>query len=174
MTNTRRVTLTAILFAAAMVLSLIEGLLPPLPIPGARFGLSNIPVMYALIAMGPGSSMAIAVLKAGFALLARGAAAGLLSLCGGVLAVAAMWLALTLLRDKNTYVFLSLCGATAHNLGQWAAVSLLYAGMNLLSYLPLLLAAGVAAGLVTAVLLRTVMPLLSRFAQQKRQYPPRS
>jgi len=174
MTTTRRITLTAILFAAAMVLSLIEGLLPPLPIPGARFGLSNVPVMYALIAMGPGSSMAIALLKAGFALLARGGAAGLLSLCGGVLAVGAMWLARARLGGRNTYTFLSLCGAIAHNLGQWAAVSLLYAGMNLLYYLPMLLAAGVAAGLITAVLLRAAMPLLSRFAPQTPQCRRRS
>jgi heptaprenyl diphosphate synthase len=174
MSRTRHITLTALLFAAAIILSLVEGVLPPLPIPGARFGLSNIPVMYALIAVGPGSSLTIALLKAGFALLTRGGAAGLLSLCGGVLSVGAMWLAWAKLRERNTYTLLSLCGAIAHNLGQWAAVSLLYAGVSLLSYLPLLLAAGVAAGLVTAVLLRAAMPVLTRFVPRTPQCPPRS
>jgi heptaprenyl diphosphate synthase len=174
MNKTRALAVTAILFAVAMVLSLAEGMLPPLPVPGARFGLSNIPVMYALIAIGPWGAMAISLLKAGFALLTRGGAAAWLSLCGGVLSVLAMWLAQSRLREKNTYTFLSVCGAVSHNIGQWAAVSLLYAGVSLLYYLPVLLAAGVAAGVVTAILLRAVMPLLSRSLQRTQQYRRRS
>jgi heptaprenyl diphosphate synthase len=46
--------LTSLIFAAALVLAVVENALPPLPIavPGVKFGLSNIAVMYALFFLG--------------------------------------------------------------------------------------------------------------------------
>ena len=48
--RTSLLVLTAMLFAIAIVLSLVEGALPALipSVPGVRFGLSNIAVMYSL------------------------------------------------------------------------------------------------------------------------------
>ncbi len=48
--RTQELVLAAMIFATALVLSIIENMLPPLPIavPGVKFGLSNIAVMYAL------------------------------------------------------------------------------------------------------------------------------
>ena len=43
-----RLTITAVLAALALAISFLEGFLPPLPIPGARLGLANLVVMYAL------------------------------------------------------------------------------------------------------------------------------
>ena len=50
MSNNRiyRLTVTAILAALALALSFLEGLLPPLPVPGARLGLANLAVMFAM------------------------------------------------------------------------------------------------------------------------------
>ena len=66
-----------LLFALAMALSFLESLLPALPMlpPGIRLGLSNIVTMYALFVLGPVSGYTIAVLKALFVLLTRGAVA---------------------------------------------------------------------------------------------------
>lgn len=48
-TPTRKIVLTAMFFATAIVLSIMESAIPmPIPIPGVKFGLSNIVVMYAL------------------------------------------------------------------------------------------------------------------------------
>ena len=56
--------LLGILCAVAVALSFLEGLLPALPIPGAKLGLSNIVTMYALSALGLPAALAVAALGA--------------------------------------------------------------------------------------------------------------
>ena len=50
MSKTRKITTMAMLFALAMVLSYMEGMLPPMPYlpPGFKLGLSNIITLYTL------------------------------------------------------------------------------------------------------------------------------
>lgn len=162
--KTRLLVLTALFFAVSLVLSLVESSLPPLPIavPGIKFGLSNIAVMYALFFLGRSSAAAIAVLKAGFVVITRGPVAGLLSLCGGILSVAVMALLLAVFQEKISYLLLSVFGAIFHNIGQFAAISLVYTNMYLWSYLPVLLVSGVLAGAVTAALLKVIRPAFQK------------
>ena len=90
----RKTALLGVLFALAAVLSLGEGALAPalgLP-PGVKPGLANTVVMFALLFLGLPQAACLAVLKALLALLARGAVAGALSLCGGLFSVGVMWL----------------------------------------------------------------------------------
>lgn len=164
LTPVRRLTLTALFFAVALILSLVENLLPPLPIaiPGIKPGLSNIAVMYTLFFLGRSEALGVAVLKAGFAVLTRGVVAGLLSLCGGVLSIAVMAAAMFFLKDKISYFTVSMLGAVFHNVGQFAAISMLYTSMQLWGYLPVLLIAGVAAGAVTSILLKFILPAFKR------------
>ena len=78
----------ALLFAAAMALSWLEGLLPAfVPVPGIKLGLSNVVTMYTLFFVGWPSAVVLAVLKGGFEMLTRGLTAGLLSAAGGLLSV---------------------------------------------------------------------------------------
>lgn len=161
--GTRRLVLLGILAALAIVLSIVESLLPlPTPVPGIKFGLANIVVMYALVFLSWRDALVLAVLKALFAFITRGATAGLLSLCGGLLAVAAMSLALWLLKDKISYLALSVLGAIAHSMGQLAAASVLL-GTVMWYYAPILLIAGVATGAITSLLLRATLPAMQRF-----------
>ena len=76
-----RVALTGMLFALCMALSWLESALAPLLglMPAMKLGLANICIMYALLFLTPGTAFALAVLKAGFAFVTRGATAGLLS-----------------------------------------------------------------------------------------------
>lgn len=162
--KTRRMVMLAMLFATAVVLSIVEGMLPqPIPVPGVRFGLSNIVVMYAVFFLNAKDALMIAVLKAFFGMLTRGAVAGLLSLSGGVFSVCIMVILLWIFKEKGSYLLYSMCGALAHNIGQFAAISLLYTSMSMIYYLPVLLISGVVAGSVTSVLLKTVLPLLKHF-----------
>jgi heptaprenyl diphosphate synthase len=158
--KTKKLVLTGLFFAIAIVLSIVEGTLPPLPIPvpGVKFGLSNIAVMYALFFLSKEQAFTIAVLKALFVAVTRGIIAGALSLSGGLLSVILMLLLMLIFKQKVSYLVLSISGAVAHNIGQFIAISLIYAGMNLVAYLPVLLISGVIAGVVTATLLKLVMP----------------
>jgi heptaprenyl diphosphate synthase len=157
---------TALLFATAIVLAVLENMLPPLPIavPGVKFGLSNIVVMYALFFLGARQAYTIGVLKALFVLITRGLVAGALSFAGGMLSITIMLLLLYLFKDRVSYLIVGVTGAISHNIGQFLVITVLYAGTGIWGYLPVLLISGLVAGLITATLLRTVMPALRRLA----------
>ncbi|MDR2909014.1 MAG: Gx transporter family protein [Oscillospiraceae bacterium] len=164
-----RVAHMGMLFALALVLSLLEGAAPlPLPVPGARIGLSNIVVMYCLFLRGAGSAYLLGVLKAMFVLMTRQASGALLSLSGGILSITAMLLIMRFYKGGFTAV--SVGGAVAHNLGQLFCASLYLGEKNiLLFYLPPLAAVGVLVGLLTAVLFRAVLPAINRIPAGGRE-----
>jgi heptaprenyl diphosphate synthase len=162
--DTRRLVLTGLLFAVALVLSVLEDVIPPLPIPvpGVKFGLSNIAVMYALFFLKRSQAYTIAALKSIFVLITRGLVAAALSFAGGILSLTVMLIMIILFKNKVTYLVLSMFGAIAHNIGQLIAISIIYTGMYLWAYLPVLLFSGAAAGIITAVLLKTALPMLNK------------
>lgn len=162
--KTQRLTLSAMIFAVALVLSIVENMMPPLPLalPGIKFGLSNIAVMYALFFLGGRQAYLIAVLKGGFVFITRGIIAGALSISGGILSVTVMLLLLLILKERVSYLSISILGAVSHNIGQFFVIIILYTGMNILPYLPVLLISGVIAGLVTSTLLKFILPAFKR------------
>lgn len=161
--KTDALVLTAMFFAVAIVLSIIEGFFPlPTPVPGVKMGLSNIAVMYALFFFRSSSACSIVVLKGIFTAITRGPIAGLLSLSGGLFSIAIMMLLIYIFKDKISYFILSIAGALFHNLGQFAAISVIYTGINMSAYLPVLIIFGIIAGVITSVLLRFILPALQK------------
>ena len=161
----RTTALTGLLFALAMALSFFEsaaGGLLALP-PGIKLGLSNIVVLFALLALGKRSAWLLIFLKALFALLARGAVAGLLSLCGGICSAFIMLLLMAVPRLSIGYRTLSAAGACAHNLGQVAAAALVIRSRYLFYYLPVLLLAGIVTGFLTGTAYSMLEPYLNRW-----------
>ncbi|WP_177566179.1 Gx transporter family protein [Allofournierella sp.] len=161
--KTRQVALSGLLFALAMALSFMESAIAPLLglMPGVKIGLANIVVMYALFFMGFPQALSLAVLKALFVLLTRGAVAGLLSLCGGLLSLLVMWL-LYKLPKRPTYFILSVCGSLAHNVGQMIAASFVLGSRLALTYAPVLIVSGLGMGWVTSASLAAILPALGR------------
>ena len=143
----------------AAALSFLESLVPT-PLPGLRLGLSNIVVMYTLFLRGTGEGYLLCGLKSAFVLLTRGATPALLSLCGGLVSVTAMLLIRCALRDER-YTLVSVGGAVSHNMAQLALAGVLLGGTTALRPLiPPLAVAGVAVGILTAALLRALIPAL--------------
>lgn len=162
--KTQMLVMTSLIFAAALVLAVVENMLPPLPVPvpGVKFGLSNIAVMYALFFLGKKQAYTIGILKSAFVFITRGGIAGILSLSGGLLSITVMILLMAVFREKITYMVVSVFGAIFHNIGQFAVITVIYAGMNMWAYLPVLLVSGLAAGIVTSALLKFIMPAFRR------------
>ena len=160
----KRLALMGLLFALAMALSFLESLLPALPMlpPGIRLGLSNIVTMYALFVLGPVSGFTIAVLKALFVLLTRGAVAAAMSAAGGVFSVTIMLLLSLLPGIKEQYLLLSVFGGAAHNIGQLVMARFIINNQYVWYYFPVLLAAGLLMGAITGMALRVVLPYLNR------------
>ncbi|GHU71533.1 hypothetical protein AGMMS49992_05710 [Clostridia bacterium] len=159
----RRVAIDGMLFALAMALSAAEGILPiPAPMPGIRLGLANIVVMYAVFFVGRWDALTLAMLKGLFALLTRGAVAGALSLAGSLLSVLIMIMLIAIFGKHISYFMLSVAGALAHNAGQLIVVKLIYASLAAAAFVPILTMSGIAAGFVTAGILRAFMPAAKR------------
>lgn len=160
----KRLALMGLLFALAMALSFLESLLPALPMlpPGIRLGLSNIVTMYALFVLGPVSGYAIAILKALFVLLTRGAVAAAMSAAGGAFSVTIMLLLSLLPGIKEQYLLLSVFGGAAHNIGQLVMARFIINNQYVWYYFPVLLAAGLLMGAITGMALRVVLPYLNR------------
>ena len=159
----RRAALLGLLAALAVALSFLEGLLPVIPIPGAKLGLSNIVIMYARTSLNLPCALALAAVKAAFALL-RGGTAFFMSLAGGLLSTLVMAGALRLFRNRVSFIGVGILGAVAHNGGQLAAAMLLLSPA-LIGYGPWLLLLAVAAGTVTGLTLNIVMPALGRLSR---------
>lgn len=161
--KTKMLVLTGLLFAVSLVLAVLENMIPmPIAVPGVKFGLSNIVVMYALFFVGTKQAYGIAVLKAMFVTITRGMVAGALSLSGGVLAITVMLILLAVSKKKASYSITSIAGAISHNIGQFIVISLIYTGTNVWFYFPVLIVSGLIAGLLTAGLLRIILPAVKK------------
>ena len=160
--KTREVALTGLLFALAMTLSLIEGMITfPGLLPGMKMGLSNVVVMYALFFMGARHALALDLLKALFVFLVTGPTAGFLSLCGGTLSLLVMWL-LNKLPLHLTVFIISVCGALAHNIGQLIGASFILNTALSLYYAPIMLILGLVMGALTSISLKAILPALEK------------
>lgn len=160
MEKTKQLVLTGLLFAMALVLTIVENSIPPLiiSIPAVKFGLSNIVVMFSLFFIRKRQAYAIAILKAIFAFMTRGVLAGVLSLCGGILSLLVMTLLLVIFKEKISYLLISIFGSLFHNIGQMIAISLIFTNIYMWVYFPVLFIAGIIAGIVTSTLLKFVLP----------------
>ena len=165
--KTKRLTLTALLCALALVLSVVEGSFVIIPqCPGVKAGLSNIVVMFALFFIGKKTAFSISLLKALFALLTRGAMAGLLSLSGGIASICVMILLSYIFKGASSSV-ISVFAALSHNIAQFGVISIVYAPASMFPYLPLLIVSGTVFGTVNALILHGVSPALKRIGGEK-------
>jgi heptaprenyl diphosphate synthase len=165
----REITTLALMLSMIVVLSALEGMLPPLPF-NMRFGLSNVVTMYAMFFAGMRPAFILAVLKSLFVFLMRGPVAGLMSASGGMLSLLAVALAAAMLPDAS-YLFISVVGAITHNMAQLAVASVIVSTNLMPALMPVLAAAGVPAGALTAALLRVVMPLFKTTSSPDARLP---
>lgn len=161
--KTHEIALSGLLFALAMALSFIEGMLViPGLMPGMKLGLANIVVMYALFFMGAKQALVLDLLKALFVFLVSGWTAGFLSLCGGLLSLLVMWILYYHFPVRPTWFILSVCGALFHNVGQLLGASVILSSTMSLYYAPVMLILGLVMGAVTSVTLRAILPALGK------------
>ena len=144
---TIKIALMGLLFALAMALSYVEGLLPVLPAlpPGVKLGLSNIVTMYCLFCLGGKEALTLAVLKSLFVLLTRGGVA----------------MAMSFKRFAPSAFLISVAGAVFHNLGQLGMASFILRSQFALAYLPIMVFSGICMGALTGTLLRVLTPYMN-------------
>ncbi|MBQ3094554.1 MAG: Gx transporter family protein [Clostridia bacterium] len=160
--TTVRLTLLAVFAAMTMALSALENALPPLPVPGARMGLSNIAVTAGMWLISPASGWLLGAVKVGFTLFTRGATAAIMAGAGTCLSVGITAVLLPLYaRERLSFIGINIAAATAHTLGQLTAATW-WLTPAVWAYAPLLLLTAAATGTVTGLVLNLTLERVSR------------
>lgn len=162
--NMKRLALAGMLTAVAAALSVLERLLPlqaVVPLPGVKLGLANVVTMFALFFLDFRTAAAVVAARCLLGALLGGGPTGLLfSMTGSTLALLVM---AALMRGYGRVFSLfgiSIAGAAAHNIGQILAAMAVLGDTAVLAYLPLLLAAGLVTGALTAA---AATPFFTKF-----------
>ena len=149
--RTKKLALSAILAALAMILSYVEAMVPmPVPIPGIKLGLANLVILLAIYRLGFKYALAINCIRIFVTgLLFTGAFGILYLLAGGLLSLLVMYL---LYRTEIfSMVGVSMAGGVAHNLGQLLTACLIMSNIRLMSYFAVLLFAGIGSGILMGI-----------------------
>lgn len=148
-----------LLCACAIVLSILESLLPdlPFPVPGMKPGLANIATMTAIEAMGFSSALYVTLAKSLFVFVTRGATAFLMSFSGGIVSMLVMYLLLKCRKPAFGCIGTGIAGAFCHNAAQLAMASLL-TNTLIFYYLPFVSAVSLVTGSVTGTAVYFILP----------------
>ena len=159
-----RVALLGVLAALTVALSFLESALPPLPLlpPGFKIGIANIAVMYAVFCLDLKSALMLSVVKSGFMLFVNSGYAFVLSLCGSLASVVAMYSVLKIFKEKISFITVSVVGAMFHNATQLLAVCVITKSWAAVYYSPVLVFMAVVCGALTAFLIRAALPLIKK------------
>ncbi len=150
--RTKKTAVLGLFIALSLIFSYIESVIPvPLIVPGAKLGLPNTLILLVLYAYGVKEAAVVngaRIFLSGF--LFGNLFSIVYSLAGAICSFAVMLLA------KRLNIFpmkaVSILGGVFHNVGQIIVAAFLVSGISLMTYLPVLLVAGVVTGLCNGVL----------------------
>ncbi len=138
--------------ALALIFSYVETLIPfNFGIPGIKLGLANLLIVIILYSSGWKEALLLSVVRIVLAGFFFGNLFSILySLAGGIFSLAVM--ALLKKSGKFSVAGVSIAGGVSHNIGQLAVAVIVVETYQVGYYLPVLLVAGAAAGLVIGVI----------------------
>lgn len=146
-----RVAYFGVFTALALIFSYIETLIPVnFGIYGVKLGLANLIIVVALYKLGPQEAFLLSVVRVVLSGFLFGNYFSILySLAGGLLSLSAM----SLLKKSEGFSVMgvSIAGGVFHNIGQLIVAILVVETLSVVYYVPVLLAAGLLAGLVIGI-----------------------
>lgn len=159
---TKKIALSGLFLALALIVSLLESLLPPIvpALPYAKLGLGNVVLLMCFVLVGVREGYCVLLLRC---LLAAVFAGNFSSLMWSVPAALAAYTAMYLLYKTRFFstVALSAVGGMVHNAVQMA-VGVGVVGSAVAAYLPYMLVAGGVAGVATGIVCHFVLAVAER------------
>ena len=156
--SARRVATIGILTALSLLSFILESLLPPLFLPGAKIGLSNIFTLITLFMFGPIDALILIVVRTTLGSLIVGNLVSLIySLSAGVISLGVAILLVQFVYPKISMISISITSAIVHNIVQVLVFCLLVNNMYMISYLPYFALIGAASGLIVGALVYLVI-----------------
>ncbi len=149
---TQRITTIALLTAASLIVFAIENAFPPLFIPGAKMGLSNIFSLVALAIFGIWDALLVVIVRTVLGGLLVGTMMSMIfSLTAGVVSLLIMSLLFYVVFPKISILSISIVGAVTHNLVQNLIFCLITQTPKLFVYMPYLAIMGVVSGSIVGL-----------------------
>lgn len=153
----KRICILGILIALSMIFSYLESLLVIIPaIPGFKLGFANVCVLFCLYKYSFKDAFVVLIIRIvlmGF--LFTSLSMMLYSLAGGIIAFTVMYV----LKKFNCFsvIAVSTAGGVFHNIGQIIVAAVSLNSIAIVSYLPLLIAAGMISGFLMGILAKELI-----------------
>lgn len=159
--NSRKIAVLGILTSLALIMFIIEGLFPPLFIPGAKMGLSNIFSLFTLIIFGLPEALLLIVIRTVLGCFFAGSLSALIySLSAGIVSVLVSCILIRFLFNKISIIAVSVVAAVVHNLVQNIIFCLISNTPQMFVYMPYLALIGVLAGLIVGMAVLMILKYL--------------
>lgn len=159
--SARRVATLAVLTAMGLITFMIESLFPPLFLPGAKMGLSNVFSLLTLIVLGPSEAFILVIVRTTLGSIFTGNMSTLMySMTAGIVSVVVSTVLVEFVYPRVSLVAISVVSAVLHNLTQNLVFCLVSDTPEMFGYMPWLALLGVVAGIIVGFavwfILRTV------------------
>ncbi len=153
MKKLNKIVFLSLLVSIGLALSVLETSIPfPIPIPGARLGLSNIVILVSLIIFGFRDTFIVSILKSIVLMLVTGSISSFIySISGAILSTIVMFIVYKYFSNMFSLIGVSIFGAVAHNTAQVSVATVIMNNIKIFSYLPVLLLLSLFTGYFVGV-----------------------
>ncbi|MFD2117500.1 Gx transporter family protein [Paenibacillus yanchengensis] len=160
----RRLMIISIFAALAVVLGVVEALIPfTVTIPGAKLGLGNIVVLTCIVCFGGKDSLLLILIKTLLTAFILGSfSTFLFSVLGAMGSFIIMYAMLKLGKQHFSLMMVSIMGGIAHNIGQLMAASVVLGTNKIFYYLPFLLVSGIVTGIFVGAAAKHLIASIDR------------
>lgn len=147
--STKKLTILSLYTVLALCLYAVESLLPTVPIPGVRLGLTNCVTLILLLVSEKKDAAYVLLARILLVTIFFGQLMSFCySLAGGLCSLVCMALLVSLLRGRYAFL-IGAVGGLVHNLAQLLIAFLFTQTPGVLLYLPYLILSGILTGLFT-------------------------
>ena len=157
--NVHKMALLGILTAGAIVIGILESLIPSIGIPGVKLGLSNIVILIVLYQLGIWEAAFVSLVRVLIVSLVRGTFLSMgfvMSLTGAVLSLGVMVLFFLLIK-KFSIIGVSVIGALFHVIGQIAIAMIYLSTPYILYYLPVIALSAIITGILVGIVAQLII-----------------
>nr|WP_312575938.1 Gx transporter family protein [Sedimentibacter sp.] len=140
MSKLQRYVFLSLLTAGAMILSIIEGMIPlPFIAPGAKLGLANIVTLTVIVIFGFKDSLLVVILRCILTMFVAGNPISFIySIASGIMSIIVMYTGLKYVGRYFSLIGISVLGAIAHNAAQITVAAVMFENLSLYTYLPIM------------------------------------
>ena len=156
--SARKTASISVLCAMSLISFMLENLLPPLFLPGAKIGLSNIFTLFTLVVYTPIDAILLVIIRTTLGSIIVGNISSLIySLSAGLCSIIISSILITYVHPKISLISISIVSAIIHNIIQTLVFSIITNSTSMLFYLPYFALIGILSGVIVGAVVYLVI-----------------